>query len=483
MNIRILFFAILMFFGTALKALDANISYAGFKSPDQSYVEVYFFITGSSLKYIPVKDSLQQAAVEVLVMFKQGENVVRFDKFVLNSPVDVNRLNFSDIQRYALPDGAYDLEIELKDLNDEKNIKKYNSAVVLDFPEGELKQSDIQLLASVEKNEDANNPFVKNGLFMEMLPGNFYTRHSGELWFYNEIYHSDVAIGEAFILSCIVTRLEEGKEVSEILVNMRKQPADILPVLLQLDISNLRSGEYTLKVEVRDRNKGLLSQRSVEFQRSNPFLDAKEILLEEVDLETEFVAELTNEQLRYSLLAMTPILPQNDVEVVNLMLKEENIDAQRMYLFSFWAKQDPISPKTAYGDYINVAAAVDKTFRSGFRYGFETDRGYFFLKYGRPNDIVRVETEQSAPPYEIWSYYEFPKTGQRNVHFLFYNPSLAAEDFVILHSTALGEFNNPNWERDLYRDAPNEIEGTDYFGDTGVQDNFNRRAKRILEEF
>ncbi|KAA3636927.1 MAG: hypothetical protein DWQ02_07510, partial [Bacteroidetes bacterium] len=278
-------------------------------------------------------------------------------------------------------------------------------------------------------------------------------------------------------------RIEEGKEVAEILVNMRKQPADILPVLMQLDISNLRSGEYTLKVEVRDRNKGLLSQRSVEFLRSNPFLDAKEILLEEVNLKQEFVAELTNEQLRYSLLAMTPILPQNDVEVVNLMLKEENFDAQRMYLFSFWAKQDPISPKTAYGDYINVAAAVDKTFRSGFRYGFETDRGYFFLKYGRPNDIVRVETEQSAPPYEIWSYYEFPKTGQRNVHFLFYNPSLAAEDFVILHSTAIGEFNNPNWERDLYRDAPNEIEGTDYFGDTGVQDNFNRRAKRILEDF
>ncbi|KAA3636570.1 MAG: hypothetical protein DWQ02_07990, partial [Bacteroidetes bacterium] len=217
MNIRILFFAILTFFGTALKALDANISYAGFKSPDQSYVEVYFFITGSSLKYIPVKDSLEQAAVEVLVMFKQGEQVVRFDKFVLNSPVDVNRLNFSDIQRYALPDGTYDLEIELKDLNDEKNVKKYNSEVVLDFPDGELKQSDIQLLASVEKNDDTDNPFVKNGLFMEMLPGNFYTRHSGELWFYNEIYHSDIAIGEAFILSCIVTRIEEGKEVSEIL--------------------------------------------------------------------------------------------------------------------------------------------------------------------------------------------------------------------------------------------------------------------------
>ena len=483
MSMRILLIAILIFCGSALKALDASISYASFKSPEHSYVEVYFFITGASLKYIPVKDSLQQSAVEVLVMFKQGEQVVQYDKFVLNSPVDVNRLNFSDIQRYALPDGTYDLHIELMDLNEPKNIKKYNSTVTLDYPEGELKQSDIQLLASVENSDETSNPFVKNGLFMEMLPGNFYTRHSGVLWFYNEIYHSDEVIGEDFILSCIVNRVEDGKEKSEILLNKRKHPAGILPVLMQLDISNLSSGQYILKVEVRDRNKGLLSQRSVVFQRSNPFLDTKEILMEEADLETEFVSELSDEQLRYSLLAMTPILPQNDVEVVNLMIKEKNFQAQRMYLFSFWAKKNPINPKQAYGDYINVAAAVDKTFRSGFRYGFETDRGYTYLKYGRPNDVVRVETEQSAPPYEIWSYYEFPRTGQRNVHFLFYNPSLAAEDFVLLHSTAIGEYNNPNWERDLYSDAPTQIEGEDYFGDTGVQDNFNRRAKKILEDF
>lgn len=483
MNLRVLFFAILIFAVSTLKALEANISYASFKSPDHSYVEIYFYITGSSLKYTPVKDSLQQSAVDVLIVFKQGETVVKFDKFVLNSPVDVQRLNFSDIQRYVLPDGTYDLEIELTDVNDPKNIKKYNSSIVVDYPEGKLKQSDIQLLASVEKNDDASNPFVKNGLFMEMLPGNFYSRHSGELWFYNEIYHSDEVIGEDFILSCIVTRMEDGKEKTEIILNKRKHPANILPVLLQMDISQLRSGEYTLKVEIRDRDKGLLSQRSVTFLRSNPFLDAKELLLEQVNLEGEFVSELSDEELRYSLLAMTPIMPQNDVEVVNLMLKEENHNAQRMYLFTYWAKKDPISPKTAYGDYMNVAKAVDNTFQSGFRFGFETDRGYYFLKYGRPNDIVRVETEQSAPPYEIWSYYDFPWTGQRNVHFLFYNPSLAAEDFVLLHSTAIGEFNNPNWERDLYRDAPNEIEGTDYFGGTEVQDNFNRRAKRILEDF
>jgi GWxTD domain-containing protein len=483
MKIKMLLITLLFFSISQLKALDASISYATFKSPDNSYVEIYFYISGPSLKYQMIDDSLQHGAVDVLVMFKQGENIIKYDKFILHSPHNVKRLNFSDLQRYALADGTYDLEIVLTDQNDSKNIKKYNSPLTVDFPDDELKQSDIQLLGSVVKDDGALSPFLKNGFIMESLPGNFYTRQAGELWFYSEIYNSDKAIGEDFILSCTINRVEDGQEKSEVLVNKRKQVASILPVVMQLDISKLRSGAYTLRVEVRDRNKGLLSQQSIEFQRSNPFLDQQNILAENIEIEAEFVAELSNEQLRYSLLAMTPILPNADVEVVNLMLKDQNFKAQRMYLFTYWAKKNPVSPKIAYGDYINVAAAVDKTFRSGFRYGFETDRGYTYLKYGQPNDIIREETEQSAPPYEIWSYHVFPQTGQRNVHFLFYNPSLAAEDFVILHSDAIGEYNNPNWERDLYSDAPTQIDGDDYFGGTGVQENTNRKAKKILTDF
>lgn len=483
MKIKLLLVALLFCSTTMVKALDVTMSYACFNSPGQPYAELYFYIVGKSLKHLPAGDSLQQASVEVLVMFKQKDKIVKFDKFVLHSPKDKNRLDFSDLQRYGLPNGTYDLEVVLTDVNDSENVTKLNSTITLDFPVGELKQSDIQLLASVENSDDASSPFVKNGLFMESLPANFYSRHAGTLWFYNEIYNSDQKIGEDFILSCIISKVTNGKEKTEVIINKRKQPGEVVPVVMQMDISKLRSGNYVLRVEVRDRHEGLLSQQSIQFQRSNPFLDQEELLAEEINIEQEFVAELSEEQLRYSLLAMTPILPQGDVEVVNLMLKEENHKAQRMYLFSYWAKEDPIDPKSAYGGYIKVAAAVDKTFRSGFRYGFETDRGYVFLKYGRPNDIVREETEQSAPPYEIWSYHQFPKTGQANVHFLFYNPSLAAEDFVLLHSDAIGEYNNPNWERDLYSDAPTQIDGDDYFGESGVQDNMNRKAKRILQDF
>jgi hypothetical protein len=88
-------------------------------------------------------------------------------------------------------------------------------------------------------------------------------------------------------------------------------------------------------------------------------------------------------------------------------------------------------------------------------YGFETDRGNIFMKYGAPNDVVSVEDEPSAPPYEIWIYYSFPVTAQFDVKFLFYSPELA-NSYNLLHSTCENEINNPAWEQILYKSALSE---------------------------
>jgi hypothetical protein len=140
------------------------------------------------------------------------------------------------------------------------------------------------------------------------------------------------------------------------------------------------------------------------------------------------------------------------------------------------------TPGGGFVTHMEVAHAVDVKFRSGFRHGIETDRGFAYLKYGQPDDIEGREDEPSAPPYEIWIYYDFPFTKQKNVKFLFYNPSLAPGEFRLLHSTALGELNNPQWELELYRDAPDQVDG-DAFDSTSMKDNFNRSAKRIMNDF
>jgi GWxTD domain-containing protein len=264
--------------------------------------------------------------------------------------------------------------------------------------------------------------------------------------------------------------------------NKKRSPQPVNVLLLSMDISKLPSGNYNLTVEIRNRIGELLSSKTAFFQRSNPYLDLE--IAKNAPLNDEFVAKLDAEKLRYSLKAIAPIARDADVELINILISNrDSLEAQRRYLFTFWTAYSPNEPEAAYLRYMDVAAAVDRLYKSGFGYGFETDRGVTFLKYGKPDDIMTIENDPSAPPYEMWLYNDFPRTMQTHVKFLFYNPSLSPGNYQMLHSTAIGELNNPQWEIVLYSDAPTEIQGDDYISGTKMQDGYNRNARRLFEDF
>ena len=198
-------------------------------------------------------------------------------------------------------------------------------------------------------------------------------------------------------------------------------------------------------------------------------------------MEESFVQNIAPGQLRYDLKAIAPIVAMADVEVLNYVIENGSEKSKRFFLYRFWSEQNAQSTETAYQAYMEVARAVDNMYGSGFGYGFETDRGFIYMKYGRPDDIVSVEDEPSAPPYEIWFYNTFPATHQQNVRFIFYNPSLANNDYQLLHSTAIGELNNPRWEVDLYKSAPGDIDGANYIDSKGVTEGYNRNARKFFE--
>lgn len=475
-------FASFFFIQTSF-ALDASVSLCSFKSPAQNYVEVYFHIVGKTMNFQTVGADLKQAGVNVIILFKQNGEIVKFDKFNLQSPAAIIEKDFIDLKRYALQNGKYQVEVSLTDLNLETNSKNFVMDFEVRYDEEALYQSDIQLLVGFSKSEDENNPFVKNGIRVEPLPFNWYHKNTSQLIFYHEIYNADKVIADAYFLSFYIKK--EGNQETEkpVLISHKRQDAQpINPVLHSMDISALPSGNYVLTIEVRNREKELLSQKSISFQRSNPYLSMDSSLVQDSILSQEFVAALSPEEVEYSLRAIAPKVSE-DGEVLNLLIAEKNLQAQKMYLFGYWVKVNPNFPEIAYKKYMEVARAVDRLFKSGFGHGFETDRGYVYLKYGRPDDMISVEDEASAPPYEIWSYNHFPATNQNNVRFLFYNPSLSPGNYQLLHSTARGETNNPQWQLDLYRDAPTEIDGSNFIDATQVQDNFGRRAARYFNDY
>ncbi len=461
-------------------SLDASVSYGVFKTHNGAYVEVYLSIAGASVRFVPGPESTVQAGVNVLLYFSKEGQIARYDKFTLHSPLLGEPGDFIDIKRYALPDGEYELTVELLDAHQPENEKTYRSALSVNMAGERLLQSDIQLLAAAYR-DSSDCAFCKNGLFLEPLAGHTYDKAATHLVFYHEIYHADKALNDDFMVSYRIDTDEDGDSRTVMIAHKRRSPEPVNPLLIQLDISQLQSGNYRLVVEVRNREQELLSRKEIAFRRENPYLRSGAVDWALVDLDQEFVGALGAEELRYSLRALSPRLAGKEQETLHLLIKSDSLPAQRRYLLRYWAGQNPNAPELDYRQYMRVVQAVDQTFISGFRRGFETDRGHIYLKYGPPDDMDTREQEPSAPPYEIWSYYHFPATRQNNVKFIFYNPSLAPGDFVLLHSDAIGERQNPQWLRDLYRNAPaewdrNPIDGND------IQDNFNRNAKRVLRD-
>ncbi len=478
----------LLFFGafSVLAALDASLSYGRFLTKEGAYLEIYTHIAGSTVNWSAPNelDSLRQAAVHFTLVLRQAQTIFVADRFTLQSPKSLRMQDFVDLKRYALAAGTYQLEVALEDATDPNNSRRYSTSIELSNWPTHTAQSDILLLAKLDKSVEAGSPFERHGLLMEPLPYNFYGRGANTLAYYHEVYATDLQASDRVLLLTKIEVLKNGLASPVRAISKVQTTQALIPQVQQIDISSLPTGNYLLAVEVRSAENELICRKELPFQRANPLLDRqqREALFAEVDITKEFVGRLDYDSLRYSCLALLPLMPQQDVVPVSDMIKAKEVEGLRMYLLNYWSEQSPFDPAAGYDSFMRTARAIDKTFHSGFRNGFETDRGYIYLKYGQPNDIVRVETDPTAPPYEIWSYDVIEPTNQHNRRFIFYNPSLGAEDFILLHSDVNGEVNNPQWELILFRNDPG-TQPNDFINGTEMGDKLGRQARRLLSDY
>ncbi len=464
-------------------ALDISVSYATFKGDKSDYVEVYLYAVGSTLTQMPIEDNFQ-SNIEVTVLFKQGENILQFDKFLLNSPISKDTTDFIDLKRYGLTPGKYTMEVLVVDQNNLENKGTFKSnEFSIDYTSDQVHMSDIQLLVSCKPSKE-ESPFVKNGFFLEPTPFNFYNKNLNTLFFYTEIYNTLDKVEENFTLTYTITedsKLATGKEI--VIGHKMKSAAEMSLMLMPIDIKELPSGNYILKVQAKNGDK-LLTNKAVSFQRLNPYIEPSFVTDESFDITKTFVHDLNEEELTYSLRALMPKMYGTDTKILNNILTNGDKLKMQTQLFTYWANRDPNNPEAAYDKYMVVAKAVDNQFHSGLGHGFESDRGFIFLRYGKPTSMITITDEPEAPPYEIWYYDQFPFTTQTDVKFLFYNPSYAAGQYSLLHSNARGELNNPNWLIALYKNIDDRDRvGSDILNQTEVTEGFNRNAARYFNDF
>ena len=129
----------------AAHALDVGVSWAVFATPDQPYLEINIEIAAASVSFKTIDSTHLQAGVETLILVKQGDKIVKIEKYMLQSPLVPRPQDLLDVKRFNLPEGEYTLEVTFKDQYDEANLDTYAAKVSVSATP-QLRLSEVQLL-------------------------------------------------------------------------------------------------------------------------------------------------------------------------------------------------------------------------------------------------------------------------------------------------------------------------------------------------
>lgn len=432
-----------------VKDIVPFFSYSTFYSPEQgSYVETYLTIPGHTLYFSQTSTGQYTASVEATILMKKEDKIVDFKKLYLKSPEIQDTLNvdFSlvDVQRFALQNDTYDIEVKLKDMNSPFEPMYILESVSLDYSTSKATVSGIQLVERYKKSTESN-PFTKAGYELVPLPLNFYPKSIGALTFYSEIYNISeiMPADEAFLIKTYIEQFETRKPANNMQAFRREKPKNVVSFMHEFDISQLPSGNYFLVVEARDKNNVLITDNRLFFHRSNPPADSDFTDLN-ISYTSSFVSQINSiDTLLEYVNCLRPIATENEKTFIDKQAKVSDLERLQKFFYAFWGSRSE-DPQEAWNNYFVEIQKTQKSFATKIKKGYQTDRGRVYLQYGPPNTIVTRDNEPSTYPYEIWHYYQL--NNQRNRKFVFYNRDLVTNDFELLHSDAFGEVQDYQWQ-------------------------------------
>ncbi len=430
--------------------LDYSVFYL--TDQDQPYVEFYLSINGNSLFYTSEDSLNQQAQVEITYLIEDGENVVAFEKFRLNSPLyssEDKKLDLIDLKRISIPNGNYTYTLIARDLVSGRSVESSDQLRAVEFKKDQLSISDVQLsTAVVAANE--SSIFDKNGYDIFPSFTHFYGLDQNEMYFYFEIYNSNKELGEEqdFLLEYSVVSPKDKAIIANLRAFKRMTSGEVLPIIQSFSLTDLPTGKYELLVNVKNRENEVIQSRSVEFHRSNPALKNYSA----VRTENTFVDSLTNkEELAEYIRSLAPISSAEEVQYAKNQVNYGELKMMQQYFLNFWKERDIANPHQAWLNYKQEVEKVNELFGYGNIKGYQTERGRVYLQYGPPSAMQNVPYQRDTYPYSVWQYYKLD--GQVNRKFVFYSPSMEMLGYQILHSNVRGEINNPNWEQNLFKNT------------------------------
>jgi len=307
----------------------------------------------------------------------------------------------------------------------------------------------------------------------------FYDERKLLMHYYVELYNTGTITKENYP---ITQRIFISKRLGDAtLFNLTRKDTiytDVVcPFIGSFSLKALPSGNYYLNTVVEDKNKLILSYRSFFFQvinkkpgtaeettkkpdpKINETKETKEPVAKNdtsvfekitlIDIGKTFAIKYNLNELKAILVMMRPIVSPVEMQSINAFLKKPDENYMRYFIYNHFSALNKKDPDAAWKAFTEKVIAVNKLFSSGSNMGYESDRGFVWLKYGKPDQRIEVPNESGALPYEVWQYNNIQGKAN-NVIFLFYQPAEMLNGYRLLHTTMVGEPHNNNWRTALF---------------------------------
>lgn len=467
------------------RRIEAVAGHAVFLSDaDNPYVELFYEINPETLHY--KKDSIGQlsARFQMRIRLSADTGIVFSTGYYLQTkpfrPDAEEAPRILEQERFAVPEGRFVVELYLAEDGWESQSFYYRDT--FSVAKGKVQYSSLVLLDTFFKSA-TSSPFLKNGY--QQLPRalNFYDEGQRTVHAYVELYRTASLPATAFPLrhATYISRRPGERDAGAYIADTIIAGQAVLPFHRSISTAALPSGNYWLNTSLRTAAGVELATAATFFQTINkdPIQEKKEVATATdtgtgkpfegtlLDLAKTFVAKYDMAQMRAILKMIRPGADGAEESAIHAFLQKPDDLYMRYFIYNYFAQKNPGDPGKAWEDFTKVVREVNRRFGSTSIPGYETDRGIVYLRYGKPDEEVRVPNEAGALPYEIWRYNPNPIMRGPGL-FLFYSPGSMSSDFRLLHSTVLGEKQNPSWRNLLYstgRSSGNaNARAEEYFG-------------------
>ncbi len=479
-------------------AINAVVSHSVFYLDDPAKdglkmpgVEIYWQINPRTLKYTTGEDKMISGRIKTDIFMLNEAGIVKEDHFILKTvpSASVEELmthSIIDLRRYFIGNGHFTIKVKLTDMADTMNKFSFSDSLNITLPAGVAWFSDVQILDTILLN-NAHTHFFKNERQQLPLCSDFIDDHKKVLHYYAELYGSNKIAKEEYPLIQKVTIAKKPNDAhySNFIKTDTLKPADASIVSGSFKINTLPSGNYYLNVSLEGADHKVITSHSVFFQRLNLHPDEDDAAkataaksdtgMEKVkvlDLDKTFLAKYTTAEIKAILKMLLPLSDAMGTQTINGFIKKPDDLYMRYYVYNYFLSINKKDPARAWKEYSEKVIDVNKKFKGRGIKGYETERGFIYLRYGAPTEVITVENEAGALPYEIWQYNTLAQMNHKdiaNAVFLFFRSGEMVTDYKLLHSNVEGEVQNIGWRSFLY---PNGR----------LQDNGNSRVDQYIGE-